>query len=160
MFGVMHVHGQDPDAPTEGWAVACTKKKRPHKKKALPPVSEEKALQPVEVQATHAAYKKATPAPRRNTRRAPKAANNSIRVSWKQEELDTTLAVAPHQRRCIVGPRGATLKQVYHEFPGVRVTMPPPLDAVTDTVRVRGPSKQVPAPWRASKPCCTSVRPN
>ena len=144
MFGVMHVHGQDPDAPTEGWAMVCTKKKRPYKQKVLPLVSEEKALQPVEVQAAHAAPKKATPvAPRRNTRRAPKAANNSVGASWKQEVLDTTLAVAPHQRRCIVGPRGATLKQVYHEFPGVRVTVPPPLDAVTDTVRMRGLPQQV-----------------
>ena len=124
--------------------MACTKKKRrPHKQKVLPPVSEEKALQPVEVQAATAAPKKATPAPRRNIRRAPKAANNSVGASWKQEVLDTTLAVAPHQRRCIVGLRGATLKQVLHEFPGVRVTVPPPLDAVTDTVRVRGPPQQV-----------------
>ena len=142
MSGVMHVHGQDPDAPTEGWAVV-TKKKRPHKQKALPPVSEEKALQPVEVQAAPAAPKKATSAPRRNTRRAPKTAPNSVRASWKKEVLDTTLAVAPHQRRCIVGPRSATLKQVLHEFPGVRVMVPPPLDAVTDTLRVRGPPQQV-----------------
>ena len=49
MFGVMHVHDQDPDTPTEGWAVGCTKKKRPQKQKTLPPVSEEKALQPVEM---------------------------------------------------------------------------------------------------------------
>ena len=91
LFGVMHVHGQDPDAPTEGWAVACTKKKRPQKKKARPPVSEVKAciLQQatpsppkekasVEVQAAPAAPKNATPAPRRNTRRAPRAAPNSV----------------------------------------------------------------------------------
>ena len=45
MYGVMHVYGQDPDVPTEGWAVAC-RKKRPQKQKTLPPVSE-KALQPV-----------------------------------------------------------------------------------------------------------------
>ena len=96
IYGVMHVHGQDRDAPTEGWAVACTKKKRPHKQKALSPASEEKALQPVEVQAAPAAPKKATPALRRNIWRVSKTPKNSVRVSWKQEVLDTTLAVAPH----------------------------------------------------------------
>ena len=136
MFGVMHIQGQDPDAPMEGWTVVCIKKKRPQKQKSLSPVSEEKALRPVEVQAVHAASKKVTPASRRNTRRAPKAANNSVRASWKQEVLDTILAVAPHQRQCIVGPRGATLKQVCHEFPGVHVMVPPLLDAVTNTVRM------------------------
>ena len=117
MFDVMHVHGQDPNAPTEGWTVACSKKKRPNKQKVLPPVSEKKALQPVELQAAPAVPKKATPDPRRNTRRAPKAAKNSVGASWKQEVLDTTLAVAPHQRRCIVGPRGTTLKQLHQKFP-------------------------------------------
>ena len=95
------------------------------------------------MQAAPAVLKKATPAPRRNTRRVPKTAKNSVRASWKQEVLDTTLAVASHQRHCIVGPGSATLKQVHQEFEGVRVTVPPPLDIVTDTVRVRGHPQQV-----------------
>ena len=123
--------------------MVCTKKKRLQKQKTLSPVNEEKALQPVEMQAAPAAPKKATPAPRRNTRRVPKTAPNSVGASWKQEMQDIMLAVAPHQRRCIVGPRGATLKQVHHEFAGVCVTVPPPLDTVTDTVRVRAPPQQV-----------------
>ena len=135
MFGVMHVHGQDPDAPTEGWAVACRKKKRPQKQKALPPVSDEKALQPTYGGAGRSCCTQEGDACSTQEHSAPpKTAPNSVGASWKQEVLDITLAVAPHQRRCIVGPRGATLKQVHHEFPGVRVTVPPPLDAVTDTV--------------------------
>ena len=95
MFSVIHMHSQEPDAPTEGWAMTCTKKKRPKKQKALPPVSEvkactlqqamppspkEKAVQPVsvEVQAMPDAPKKAMPDPCRNTWRAQKAKQNSV----------------------------------------------------------------------------------
>ena len=154
--GVMRVTGQDPDASTETWTVACSRNKRTNKRRALIPVNEvkdnvmppppkEKSLHPVnvEVQVKPAAPNKATPAPRRNTRRAQKAPQNSVRDSWKQQVVDIVVPVAPHMRRCIVGPRGAILKQVQQEFVGVRVTVPPPLDAVTDTVRVRGPPRQV-----------------
>ena len=122
MFGVMHVHGQDPDAPTEGWAVACTKKKRPQKQKALPPVSEEKALQ-----AAPAAPKKATSAPRRNTRRTVLESRGRIRCWTPRWPWRLTSGAA----------------SVQQEFAEVRVTVPPPLDAVTDTVRVRGAPQHV-----------------
>ena len=35
MFDVMHVHGEDPETPTEDWAVACSEKKHPQKQKAF-----------------------------------------------------------------------------------------------------------------------------
>ena len=58
--------------------------------------------------------------------------------------LDTTLAVAPHQRHCIMGPRGVIQRQVHQEFMGVHVMIPPPLDAMMDTVRVCG------SPWQVA----------
>ncbi|XP_063854538.1 vigilin-like [Scylla paramamosain] len=48
-------------------------------------------------------------------------------------------------RRYIVGPRGATLREVCQEFAGVRVSVPPPSDTRTATIRLCGPARQVPA---------------
>ncbi|XP_045114004.1 neurofilament medium polypeptide-like [Portunus trituberculatus] len=90
---------------------------------------------------------KAGTAPRRKrqegsgTQRAP----NSVRCSWEEKAAEAAVPVAPPMRRCIVGPRGATLRQVHQQFAGVRVTVPPPKDTVTATVRVRGPPRQVAA---------------
>ena len=144
--GVMHVCGEEPHSPTEGWAVVTSKSRRRKEQKALPPAPKES----VSVVKDTLQQKATLPAPNKvllpswkNTRRAKKAAQPSVRDSWKEEVLDTTLPVAPHMRRCIVGPRGATLQQVHQEFVGVRVTVPPPLDAVTATVRVRGSPRQV-----------------
>ena len=131
--GVMHVCGEDADSSTQSWAEVCSKKRRQRKQKMVPPPVSE-----VKQKATLPAPNKMVLPPRYNTGRAKKDLHDSFRNS-----LDTTLRVAPHMRRCIVGPRGATLKQVQQEFVGVRVTVPPPLDAVTDTVRVRGPARQV-----------------
>ena len=138
--GVMYVCGQEPHSPTEGWAVVTSKgRRRKEQKVLLPPPKESVSV----VKDTLPTPKKVMLPPRKNTWRAKSVAQPSVRDSWKEEVLDTTLPVAPHMRRCIVGPRGATLKQVHQEFVGVRVTVPPPLDAVTATVRVRGPPGQV-----------------
>ena len=64
---------------------------------------------------------------------------------WKEEVAEATVAVLPSMRRCIVGHRGATLQEVHQRFAGVRVTVPPPKDTVTATVKVRGPKQQVAA---------------
>ncbi|KAG0716317.1 hypothetical protein GWK47_009985 [Chionoecetes opilio] len=137
--GVMYVPSEEVDATSEDWTVVRNKRNRPKKAEALPAVIEAA----VSTQQQEAAPQKATQPPAmKNVRRAKKRGEESVRDSWK---VEVDVAAAPHMRRCIVGPGGATLKKVQQEFPGVQVKVPPPRDAVTATVTVRGPPRQVTA---------------
>lgn len=62
----------------------------------------------------------------------------------KEEQTETFLTVAPHQRRHIIGPGGASLRKLYKEFRGVRVTIPPFHDHASHSVCVEGSRSQVP----------------
>ena len=125
----MRVSGEDPEGATgeeEGWTVVASKKKRPLKVKPQPSVAEVMALEGARPQLKAAA----PPAPKKSARR-PHAGRVGL-------EVEALLDVAPHMRRVIVGPRGATLRQVQQEFPGVRVFVPPPLNTLASTKRLGG----------------------
>ena len=130
--------------PPQAKAAPCKKgKDGPVTPSALPSVPERKPA--VKEQAPRPPQARAAPRSKRRDGTEWQRAPNSVRCSWKEEVAEATVAVAPNMRRCIVGPGGATLREVHHRFAGVRVTVPPPKDTVTATVRVRGPQQQVAA---------------
>uniref|UniRef100_A0A0P4W5C3 K Homology domain-containing protein n=1 Tax=Scylla olivacea TaxID=85551 RepID=A0A0P4W5C3_SCYOL len=142
--GVAHLPGEDLEAATEGWTVVCSKRKRkPKKVQALPTVPERKPA--FKEEAPRPPQAKAAPRRKKKDGPATQRALDSVRCSWQEEVAEATVPVAPCMRRCIVGPRGTTLREVHQQFAGVRVTVPPPKDAVTATVKVRGPPRQVAA---------------
>ncbi|MPC71117.1 hypothetical protein E2C01_065386 [Portunus trituberculatus] len=51
----------------------------------------------------------------------------------------TKVEVPPDMRRHVVGPRGEMLRRLAQEHPAVRVTVPPPSDTHTASVRIMGP---------------------
>ncbi len=134
---------EDPDPPkrdSEGKAVVGRGKNRPKKVKA-PSLPEVKAA----IESPRRQQLEAKKGKQRAERAKQQRALDSVRRSWQEEEKEATLAVAPHMRRYIVGPRGATLREVCQEFAGVRVSVPPPSDTRTATIRLCGPARQVPA---------------
>ncbi|MPC38168.1 Vigilin [Portunus trituberculatus] len=142
--GVTHLPCEVLEDTTEGWTVVSSRKKRRHKKvKALPALPERKPA--VNEQAPRPPQARAAPHRKRQEGSAKQRALNSVRCSWQEEAAEVAVPVAPPMRRCIVGPRGATLQEVHQQFAGVRVTVPPPKDTVTTTVKVRGPPRQVAA---------------
>uniref|UniRef100_A0A0P4VRJ4 K Homology domain-containing protein n=1 Tax=Scylla olivacea TaxID=85551 RepID=A0A0P4VRJ4_SCYOL len=86
---------------------------------------------------------KAAPPARKRPTRPAWDARDSVRRSWQEDTVEVSLPVAPHLRRHVIGPRGATVRKVEQEWPGVRVAVPSQQDARTGTVTVRGPRRQV-----------------
>ncbi|KAK8373575.1 hypothetical protein O3P69_012612, partial [Scylla paramamosain] len=132
---------EDPDPPkrdSEGKAVVGRGKNRPKKVKA-PSLPEVKAA----IESPRRQQLEAKKGKQRAERAKQQRALDSVRRSWQEEEKEATLAVAPHMRRYIVGPRGATLREVCQEFAGVRVSVPPPSDTRTATIRPRVIEAQV-----------------
>uniref|UniRef100_A0A0P4W3V1 K Homology domain-containing protein n=1 Tax=Scylla olivacea TaxID=85551 RepID=A0A0P4W3V1_SCYOL len=134
--GALCVSGATPTEEEEGWTVVRHRKKRPRKKEALPGVAEAKAS------SGEAPRRQVKATPRKARRERPQAVS-SVRASWQEEVTEAVVPVAPHMRRHIVGPRGATLRELLREFDGVSVAVPPPRDTVTRTVTLRGPPLQV-----------------
>lgn len=62
----------------------------------------------------------------------------------KEEQTESCITVAPHLRRHIIGPGGATIRRMEQQFRGVRLTMPPLHDRASHNVWLEGPRSQVP----------------
>ncbi|KAK8380197.1 hypothetical protein O3P69_016675 [Scylla paramamosain] len=134
--GSLCVSGAAPVADKDGWTVVRRRKRMPRKKEVLLGVAEAKAS------SGEAPRCQAKAAPRKARRERPQAVS-SVRASWQEEVTEAVVPVAPHMRRHIVGPRGATLRELLRDFNGVSVAVPPPRDAATHTVTLRGPPRQV-----------------
>ena len=59
------------------------------------------------------------------------------------EVTEARVAVAPHQRRHVVGHRGATVRELQQQFPDVAVTVPAAAELQTRCVLLKGPRSQV-----------------
>ncbi|MPC67199.1 Vigilin [Portunus trituberculatus] len=132
-----------PRAPQARAAPSSERKDGSVTPSALPSMPERKPA--AEQQAPRAPQARAVPRSRRKDWSATQRPSNSVRCSWQEEVAEAAVLVVPFMRRYIVGPRGATLQKIHQLFAGVRVTVPLPKDAVTTTVRVRGPPRQVTA---------------
>ncbi len=100
---------EDPDPPkrdSEGKAVVGRGKNRPKKVK-VPSLSEVKAA----IESPRRQQLEAKKGKQRAERAKQQRALDSVRRSWQEEE-EATLAVAPHMRRYIVGPRSASAGSV------------------------------------------------
>ena len=63
----------------------------------------------------------------------------------KKDRKKMTVAVAPSQRRHVVGHEGEALRSLQQQYEGVRVTVPPPEDKSTRHVTLQGPRDKVEA---------------
>lgn len=82
-----------------------------------------------------------TPAPRQGSRA-------SVGQSWVEDIVTIVLSVPPDRRRHVVGPNGATLRELRHEYPTVRVSVPPPSDHSRE-VTLKGRKSEVRAAAKA-----------
>ncbi|MPC63912.1 Dynein heavy chain-like protein [Portunus trituberculatus] len=130
------VSGNVPAAEEEGWTRVRRRKRKPKGKEALPGVVQAKA-------SSGEAPRPPAKAKPRKARRLRQQMVSSVKASWQDKVTEVEVPVEPQMRRHIVGPSGATLRELLREFDGVSVAVPPPRDAVTRTVTLRGPPLQV-----------------
>ena len=131
---------------TNTWMSVCKKKSKRDRK---PPPSQAQTPKPLEVNPPQATTSK--PAKTSRRRKAPVIYQDDramVRQSWEEERVKVALRVPPKRRQHVIGPRGETIRRLRHEYPSVRVTVPPPQDTQCQEVTLDGPKNQVTAAAR------------
>ena len=59
--------------------------------------------------------------------------------------MEVAVPVPPDRRRYVIGTWGETIRQLQHQYPAVRVSVPPPQDFTSREVIVKGPKTQADA---------------
>lgn len=72
----------------------------------------------------------------------------SVAQSWAEDIVTIVLSVSPDRRRHVVGPNGASLRELRQEYPSVRVSVPPPSD-LSREVTLKGRKSEVRAAAKA-----------
>ena len=127
---------------TSDWHLVCNKKCKGLRNKPSLEAHQSKA---VEGSTSPAGTKCAKSSGRRKTFVPYQDSRGKVRQSWAQDTVAVVMQVAPHMRCHVIGQRGETILKLRQDYPGVKVTVPPPRDTQTPTITIRGPPAQVTA---------------